>query len=78
MRSPGVYSGAGVNPEDGRRWGRRCPRLAQRGHGCWYFTVDLPAGRNGDRRRLRRAVSPPGPLQSRPERIGWARMSIRI
>lgn len=43
-----------MNPEDGRRWGRRCPRLVQRGHGCWYFTVDLPAGRDGDRRRLRR------------------------
>jgi hypothetical protein len=28
--------------------------LAQRRHGCWYFTVDLPAGRDGDRRRLRR------------------------
>jgi integrase len=28
--------------------------LAQRGHGCWYFTVDLPAGRDGGRRRLRR------------------------
>jgi hypothetical protein len=55
MGSPGVYKRCGcVNPTNGRRWGRRCPRLAQRGHGCWYFTVDLPAGRDGDRLRLRR------------------------
>jgi integrase len=55
MRGPGVYKQCGcVNQEDGRRWGRRCPRLTRRGHGCWYFTVDLPAGRDGGRRRLRR------------------------
>lgn len=55
MSSPGVYKRCGcVNPEDGRRWGRRCPRLAQRRHGCWYIAVDLPADRDGGRRRLRR------------------------
>jgi integrase len=55
MRGSGVYKRCGcVNPKDGRRWGRRCPQLVRRGHGCWYFTVDLPAGRDGARRRLRR------------------------
>lgn len=54
MRGPGVYKRCGVSQETGRRWGQRCPRLAQRDHGCWYFTVDLPVGRDGGRRRLRR------------------------
>ncbi|WIX82876.1 site-specific integrase [Amycolatopsis carbonis] len=43
-----------VNPADGRRWGLRCPRLSERGHGRWYFTVELAAGRDGGRRRLQR------------------------
>lgn len=43
-----------VNPDDGRRWGLHCPRLSERGHGRWYFTVELPAGRDGGRRRLQR------------------------
>ncbi len=43
-----------VNEADGRRWGLRCPRLSERGHGRWYFTVELAAGRDGRRCRLQR------------------------
>src|SRR3954453_13515816 len=43
-----------VNPDDGRRWGWRCPRLGERGHGRWYFAVALAAGRDGGRRRVQR------------------------
>lgn len=31
-----------------------CPLLDRRGHGRWYFAVELPAGRDGTRRRLQR------------------------
>jgi integrase len=37
----------------GRLLGARCPRLSSRGHGKWYFSVDLPSPA-GDRRRARR------------------------
>jgi hypothetical protein len=51
MSGVGVYQRCGcVNPMDGRQ----CPRLGVRGHGCWYFSVELPAGPSGDHRRLRR------------------------
>jgi integrase len=43
-----------VNPDEGRRWGLRCPRLGERGHGRWYFAVELAAGRDGGRRRVQR------------------------
>lgn len=56
MRGRGsVYKRCGcVDPVNGRKLGRRCPRLSTRGHGCWYFNVELPPGRDGGRRRLRR------------------------
>ncbi|MFB9687327.1 hypothetical protein [Amycolatopsis plumensis] len=38
----------------GRRLGSRCPQLAVRGHGSWYFRLELPPGKNGRRRQLRR------------------------
>lgn len=31
-----------------------CPRLYDRGHGGWYFRLELPHGHNGKRRQLRR------------------------
>jgi integrase len=37
----------------GRLLGARCPRLSSRGHGTWYFSVELPSPA-GDRRRVRR------------------------
>src|SRR5690349_6676355 len=43
-----------VNPVTGRAFGSRCPRLARRGHGSWYFGLELPVGLDGRRRRLRR------------------------
>lgn len=67
-----------VDPVNGRKLGRRCLRLSTRGHGCWYFNVELPPGRDGGRRRLRR-----GGFRSRAARtplvgIGLGRMSILI
>jgi len=37
----------------GRQAGRRCPLLARRGDGSWYLTAELPAGPEGQRRRVR-------------------------
>ena len=49
MRVPG--------PGD-RRLGSRCPRRGQRGHGSWYLSLELPAGLDGRRRRIRRGGFP--------------------
>ena len=53
-------SGAGIvkrcgcrDQRTGRQTGRSCPLLARPGHGSWYLTVDLPAGPEGQRRRVR-------------------------
>ena len=40
-------------PGSSTKWGTRCPRLGERGHGSWYVAVELPAGTAG-RRRVRR------------------------
>lgn len=37
----------------GRQIGRSCPLLARPGHGSWYLTAELPAGSEGQRRRVR-------------------------
>ena len=44
-----------MDPISGRVFGGRCPKRARRGHGSWYFSIDLPAfwGSVG-RRRVRR------------------------
>ena len=34
--------------------GASCPQLAERGHGSWYFSLELPCGRDGRRHRVRR------------------------
>jgi integrase len=38
----------------GKRLDASCPRLKQARHGRWYYTIELPAGLNGKRRRVRR------------------------
>lgn len=38
----------------GRPMGVGCSGLAEDGHGSWFFSLDLPSGRDGERRRLRR------------------------
>jgi integrase len=43
----------------GRQYGRGCPRLAAGGrHGSWYVRLELPAGLDGHRRRIRRGGYP--------------------
>jgi integrase len=51
-----VYRRCGcVDPATGRQYGRACPRLAAGGrHGSWYVRLELPAGLDGRRRRIRR------------------------
>src|SRR6266536_2045873 len=50
-----VYRRCGcVDPVTGRQFGRNCPRLAGSRHGSWYVRLELPAGLNGHRRRIRR------------------------
>jgi hypothetical protein len=50
-----VYRRCGcVDPVTGRQFGPQCPRLAAGRHGSWYLRLDLPAGPDGRRRRIRR------------------------
>jgi integrase len=51
-----VYRRCGcTDPATGRQYGRACPRLAAGGrHGSWYVRLELPAGLDGHRRRIRR------------------------
>lgn len=54
-RSSGVYKRCSCRSRvDGRLLGLRCPRMGERGHGSWFFTLELPAGRDGRRQRVRR------------------------
>ncbi len=54
-----VYAWCGCRDQGtGRRLGSRCPRRGQRGHGSWYLSLDLPAGTDGGRRRVRRGGYP--------------------
>ena len=54
-----VYKRCGcVDPVTGRQLGRRCPRLAGRGHGSWYIELELPAAPDGRRCRIRRGGYP--------------------
>ncbi|MGW3964230.1 tyrosine-type recombinase/integrase [Amycolatopsis sp. NPDC005003] len=51
----GLFKRCGcLDPRTGRRLGSQCPQLAERGHGSWYFRLELPPGKNGRRRQLRR------------------------
>src|SRR5882724_8757595 len=56
MRTQGrVYKRCGcVDRAGGKRLGQRCPQLLKRGHGSWYFAIELPAARDGRRQQLRR------------------------
>jgi integrase len=48
-----------TDPVTGRQYGSRCPRLAAGGrHGSWYVRLELPAGLDGRRRRIRRGGYP--------------------
>src|SRR6266704_2860251 len=54
-----VYRRCGcVDPVTGRQFGRVCPRLAGGRHGSWYVRLELPAGLDGHRRRIRRGGYP--------------------
>ena len=55
-----VYRRCGcTDPATGRQYGRACPRLAACGrHGSWYVRLELPAGLDGRRRRIRRGGYP--------------------
>lgn len=49
-----VYSWCGCrDPVAGGRLGSRCPQRGQRGHGSWYLSLELPAGADGHRHRIR-------------------------
>lgn len=60
MRSSGsVYSWCGCRePDSGRRLGARCPQRGRDGHGSWYLSLELPAGPDGRRSRIRRGGFP--------------------
>jgi hypothetical protein len=48
-----------TDPVTGRQYGVRCPRLAAGGrHGSWYVRLELAAGLDGRRRRIRRGGYP--------------------
>lgn len=60
MKSSGnVYSWCGCRePGSRRRLGARCPQRGHDGHGSWYLSLELPAGPDGRRRRIRRGGFP--------------------
>ena len=60
MRSQGsIYTWCGCRDQrNGRRLGSRRPRRGQPGHGSWYLSMELPAGADGQRRRIRRGGFP--------------------
>jgi len=55
-----VYRRCGcTDPGTGLQYGQACPRLAAGGrHGSWYVRLELPAGLDGRRRRIRRGGYP--------------------
>jgi integrase len=54
-----VYKRCGcVDAVTRRQLGRRCPRLAGSRHGSWYIELQLPAGPDGRRCRIRRGGYP--------------------
>ncbi|OOC00631.1 site-specific integrase [Amycolatopsis azurea DSM 43854] len=53
MRRAAVYKRCGCKTRE-EVGGGRCPRLAERRHGSWYFSLELPCGRDGRRHRVRR------------------------
>jgi integrase len=49
----GVYRRCGcTDPATGRRYGKRCPKLADPDHGSWYFALQIPTA--SDRRERTR------------------------
>jgi hypothetical protein len=67
MRSPGVYKRCGcVNSSDGRRWGRRCPRLAHRNHGWLDIWLET-------RQTLR-----PARQWETPTATGWSNAVLKV
>ncbi len=58
-RQGGVYKRCSCKDAvGGHRLGVGCPRLDERGHGSWYFSLELPVGRDGQRHRVRRGGFP--------------------
>ena len=62
------------DPASGRQLGRTCPRLAQGGHGSWYFHVSV-TNLLGQRERVRRGGYPTraAARQARDEVLGRSR-----
>ncbi|RDI23077.1 AP2-like DNA-binding integrase family protein [Lentzea flaviverrucosa] len=57
MKNPNrgrVYRRCACRDADGRQFGARCPKLANRKHGSWTYAVDLPT-LDGKRRTRRRS-----------------------
>jgi integrase len=48
-----TYKRCGCRDQGGRRMNQSCPKLRSRNHGAWYYTIDLPPGTDGERRRRR-------------------------
>lgn len=53
-----VYKRCGCRTSAGEQLGRRCSMLRRRGHGSWYYALDIPAGLSTGRRRIRRGGFP--------------------
>jgi len=54
-----VYCWCGCRePGTERRLGAGCPQRGRAGHGSWYLSLELPAGLEGQRRRIRRGGFP--------------------
>lgn len=56
MASKGVFKRCGCRcPATGKQLGARCRRLAEEGHGSWWFAVEGPKLVDGSRSRVRRS-----------------------
>lgn len=70
MSSQGcVYSWCGCRERGSdQRMGARCPLRGEEGHGSWYLSLELPAGLDGRRRRIRRGGFPAGTARKQHSR----------
>lgn len=70
------------NPDTGKPWGTRCPRLRRRGgawsseHGIWHYQAELPQNQMAAAEPCAAAASPPAPRPKPPSRKSGSPFSI--
>jgi integrase len=49
-----TYKRCGCRGEDGRQLGKACPRLGAKGHGRWYYVLDVGTDERGRRKQKKK------------------------